>query len=265
MASRFFPKLATIEVNYTIEHTTKLLYDSLWIPPLASVAYVLLVFSGKRWMKDRSPFDLRRLLTAWNSVLAAFSIVGFLVMFPPIVELVLAKGYVYAVCNTYITERPWLSFWGLVFVYSKLFEFGDTLFIVLRKTPLNFLHWYHHMTVLMYSWYGLATWNTAGHWFAAINFGVHGFMYSYYMLKSMGFRILPSVAKAITILQLTQFVVGLGLVFTGLWMRWLGLACGMNDVHIRAGLIMYGSYFILFLNFFYKRYINPPSKAGKKD
>ena len=36
----------------------------------------------------------------------------------------------------------------------------------------------------------------------------------------------------------------------------------MNDTHIQAGFIMYGSYFLLFLNFFYRRYIKPHS--GKK-
>lgn len=32
-------------------------------------------------------------------------------------------------------------------------EFGDTVFIVLRKRPLLFLHWYHHVTVLVYTWH----------------------------------------------------------------------------------------------------------------
>lgn len=30
-------------------------------------------------------------------------------------------------------------------------ELGDTLFIVLRKRPLIFLHYYHHVAVLIYT------------------------------------------------------------------------------------------------------------------
>ena len=261
MASTLLQSLSkSIEVNYCLDQTAGWTYSNLWIPPLASVAYLLVIFSGKKWMQNREPYKLKRLLTLWNSLLAAFSITGFAIMFPPIVQDIVSNGYTSAVCNSQITVSPFLSLWAYLFTLSKVFEFGDTIFIVLRKTPLSFLHWYHHVTVLLYSWYGLATRNTAGHWFAAINLGVHAVMYSYYMLKTLGLRIPSSVAKSITILQLTQFVIGLVLVITGVWQKWTGQACGINDTHIRAGFIMYGSYFLLFLNFFYHRYIKVQPK-----
>ena len=33
------------------------------------------------------------------------------------------------------------------FAISKLVEYGDTVFLVLRKRPVTFLHWFHHTTV----------------------------------------------------------------------------------------------------------------------
>jgi len=246
-----------IQKNFDLDHTERWTYDHLYVPPLASVVYLVLVFVGKQWMKNRNRFDLRGPLTLWNLILALFSVVGVSILLPSALYSAYSKGIVHSVCNSSIVTTPLLSFMCFLFVLSKLVEFGDTFFIVLRKTPLTFLHWYHHVTVLMYSWYGLATRNHAGHWFGGINFGVHAVMYSYYTLKAMRFRIPSSVAKSITILQLAQFFIGLLFVFIGIWALWTGTECGMNQTQINTGLIMYGSYFILFLNFFYHRYLAP--------
>jgi hypothetical protein len=44
-------------------------------------------------------------------------------------------------------------------------ELGDTVFVVLRKKPLIFLHWYHHVTVLLYCWHSYASRSSAGLYF----------------------------------------------------------------------------------------------------
>lgn len=257
------PFLSTLNIDvrdYDIEHASTQLTRYLPVPVLCSGVYLLLVFGGKSWMKDRQPFSLRPLLILWNTALSIFSIVATIILGAPLIRNWMNDGFVTAVCDSDILREPWLSFWSYLFVLSKLVEFGDTAFIVLRKTPLTFLHWYHHITVLWYSWYGLATKNTGGHWFAAINVAVHSVMYTYYALKASGFRIPSSIAKSITILQLTQFVFGLIILLAGAWAFANNLKCGMNGTHLIAGCIMYGSYFLLFLNFFYHRYLKPKPK-----
>ena len=53
---------------------------------------------------------------------------------------------------SYIEDDKVSGFWATMFVLSKVPELGDTMFVVLRKQPLIFLHWYHHATVLVYCW-----------------------------------------------------------------------------------------------------------------
>ena len=40
-----------------------------------------------------------------------------------------------------------MGFFVALFIYSKVFELVDTLWLTLRKAPVIFLHWYHHVTV----------------------------------------------------------------------------------------------------------------------
>lgn len=39
--------------------------------------------------------------------------------------------------------------WCVVFTVSKVLELMDTFFVVMRKKPLIFLHWYVHWFILI--------------------------------------------------------------------------------------------------------------------
>ena len=45
---------------------------------------------------------------------------------------------------------------AFMFPFSKLPELFDTVFIVLRKQKLSFLHVYHHVSIFIYCWYSYA-------------------------------------------------------------------------------------------------------------
>jgi hypothetical protein len=64
-------------------------------------------------------------------------------------------------------------------------ELFDTAFIVLRKKPLIFLHWYHHITVLLYCWHAYAVRASSGLYFIAMNYSVHAIMYFYYFAMAV--------------------------------------------------------------------------------
>ena len=220
--------------------------------------YLILMFLGKRWMRDKPAFSLRRPLTMWNTGLAVFSIVGFLTQILPLVRNVMDNGFRHSVCNDWIHHNPenaHLALWSLLLYLSKAVELGDTAFVVLRKTPLNFLHWYHHVTVLLYAAYFSGLSPGVSNWFSTANLFVHSIMYSYYMLKAAGFKVPRAVSQVITILQLAQFVLGLVGTLTAYVQKSSGVECDASYIFLNIGLAVYGSYFVLFLNFFYQRYL----------
>ena len=87
--------------------------------------------------------------------------------------------------SSFIEKDRVAGYWTFMFVMSKVPELGDTIFIVLRKQPLIFLHWYHHITVLLYSWYSYSEYTAAARWFVTMNYLVHSVMYTYYAFKAM--------------------------------------------------------------------------------
>lgn len=244
---------AEIEANYTIVHTSAIARRLWYVPPSVCTFYLLLTVLGKRWMTSRSPLKFRKTLAVWNLVLAVFSFMGFLGVTPELVKHAW-RDLPDSICNTAVHTKPMLSFWSLLFVLSKPVEFGDTFFIVVRKRQLNFLHWYHHITVCLLSWHSLAIASAPAHWFCVMNFGVHSIMYSYYLLKSIAVPVPSIVAQIITILQLVQFFAGFTVTLVALKLYASGRQCHTNWNELIAALAIYSSYFVLFVNFFYHRY-----------
>ena len=115
-----------------------------WVPMTAwaGSVYVILVFSGQAWMASRPAYQLRGPLTAWSAFLAIFSIFGFARVFPEFLHTLTTRGFYDSICNTSFVEANKVSsFWTWLFTLSKMPELGDTVFIVLRKQQLIFLHW----------------------------------------------------------------------------------------------------------------------------
>lgn len=114
-----------------------------------ALIYVLSVYYGVQYMKNRKPYNLRYLLGLWSAVLGAFSMIGSYYFLPEILSTLYRDGFHAAACdNSYKSDKTYM-FWAWMFTWSKVFEFGDTAFIIARKQKLTFLHWFHHaMTVI---------------------------------------------------------------------------------------------------------------------
>jgi elongation of very long chain fatty acids protein 6 len=153
----------------------------------------------------------------------------------------------------------------MAFTVSKAFELFDTVFVVLRKQPLVFLHWYHHVTVLVYVWYSHTDFTAPGRWFMTLNYIVHSFMYSHYAVRASGLgRLLPpAISIFITTLQIIQM--GVGLVVTGSAYRFksaLGEDCHQSYHNMFYCAAMYASYLVLFVHFFWGKYVRQASSSS---
>ena len=248
--------LEPIEKRFAEENAVKWMDDHWLLSVYASVIYVVLVHAGRHWMHDKLAWSLRKPLVMWNASLAAFSTLGTLTLLPPMVSALLEEGLAYSVCHRIVsgTTSHHRNLWSFLFVVFKMVELGDTAFIVLRKTPLNFLHWYHHITVMMYSWSFYSMRPGVANWFILLNFFVHSVMYTYYVVRACGYKLSHKIMQLVTCLQLSQFVVGILANLFAFRLQISGEPCGITEPAFYIGLAMYGSYFVLFANFFYQRY-----------
>ena len=110
--------------------------------------------AAKAWA-DSPGSGVGRLLVWWNYalvVLSLFLLVGCGKSALEIVRDSRSGGAVSLVCDgTTMWAAPRAgTFWQLMFMWSKFPELLDTVLLVLRGRPVIFLHWYHHVTVLLY-------------------------------------------------------------------------------------------------------------------
>jgi len=235
-----------------------------WTLSIAITAiYLGFIFIGQLLMRNRTPYDLRKLLTSWNVLLALFSIAATMRTLPELIRILLQNhGFHHSACSPCEDVSPASAFWAWAFVLSKVVELMDTVFIVLRKQPLIFLHWYHHLTVLLYSWYSYGDYIAPARWFVVMNYLVHSFMYTYYALKSLRWRIPRIISMSLTFLQLSQMVIGFWVNMYAYTVKNEGLECDISYHHLQIGFGIYASYFALFLNFFYNAYFGGKRKQA---
>jgi elongation of very long chain fatty acids protein 6 len=261
LAPRFPGFYTRLEAEVELEPVQNWMKDSPWIPIVAVVLYLALCYFGPKLMASRKPYILRAPLVTWNFGLSVFSFIGAYRTVPHILYLLAYTPFRDTICSDPVAT--WgdgaTGFWVQMFVLSKLPELGDTVFIVLKKKPLIFLHWYHHVTVLLFCWNSYVTESGSGLYFVAMNFTVHAIMYAYYgaMAARLPMKWFPSAI--LTSLQIIQMVIGIIVVVCS----WYYVTtrgekdpgCKNDPTNLYAGAIMYTSYLMLFVQFFVDKYI----------
>lgn len=250
-----------IAINWTGAH--------LEVPVFALAAYLFIIFYIPPVLK--SPFKIRNYWAYWNLLLSLFSIIGTSRCVPALYRELSTNGFQSSVCkdpSEWYLNGP-SGLWTTLFVFSKLPELIDTIFLVFQKKPIIFLHWFHHVTVLLYCWHAFTMRSATGLWFISMNFSVHSIMYGYYFFAIIGMKgIARKIAPSITTIQIAQMLVGTVVTaMSAYWHGQEGVSCKVDPANFKMGLGMYMSYFILFASLFYDKYIakEPKNNEPKKN
>ncbi|EXJ93661.1 fatty acid elongase 3 [Capronia coronata CBS 617.96] len=228
---------------------------------IALIGYYVVIFGGRELMKHRSPFVLKGPFIVHNFILTIVSGVLLALFTEQLLPTLVRKGVFYAICDV---NGGWTK--ELVLLYymtylTKYLELVDTVFLVLKKKPLTFLHTYHHGATALLVYTQLIG-HTAVSWVPiTLNLLVHVVMYWYYFQAARGVRIWWK--KYITILQIVQFVIDLGFVyfasytyFAYRYFPWAPNAgtCTGEEFAAFAGMGILSSYLLLFISFYFATY-----------
>jgi len=231
---------------------------------LLTVMYLVAIPAIRSMMETRDPIYASTVVTTWNVGLCVFSCTGLYHTAPALLQSIQTDGLEGSFCSP-----PWSygfgqsGFWTACFIFSKPVEMIDTLWLLLRKREVIFLHWYHHATVALFCWHSYASRvGGAGLWFATMNYGVHSLMYAYFATQTQ--RPFPSLKKNVrlftnpflTAIQITQMVMGLIVLSVGSWRDIFGAGCDYLPKQTAIlGVLMYSSYFALFVKLFVEHHI----------
>lgn len=243
------------ELNFPTLEWAGVVKEYYYYLAIPSILYYVAIRTGQKYMEDRKPLNVSSVLFWWNLFLTLFSIIGTNRMWNEVAAVASESGsLISSICAPGVrTSRA--GFWFMLFAFSKFVEFGDTFFLVVKKKPVIFLHWYHHITVMLLTFHIWANQHPTGRYYTAMNFFVHSIMYGYYTLTAMKIKMNPKVAFCVTSLQLSQMFFGLAIAV---------LSITNCTRHASSsgyfGLFIYSSYAILFAMFMMESYFSKKRK-----
>ncbi|KAF3790612.1 Elongation of fatty acids protein 3-like [Nymphaea thermarum] len=229
----------------------------------AVATYVSTVLCLWLFMRNREPVGSLRLVTGLHN------------LFLLLLSLVMAVGCSLSAARQ-MPNINWLFcfppgtepsgpvfFWCYIFYLSKIFEFSDTVFILLKKKPLTFLHVYHHAVVVVMCFLWLQHVQSLLVIALVTNASVHTLMYTYYLCCSVGHA--PKWKRMVTDCQILQFLFSIAVSTVLLWEHFSGGGigcCGMKAWGFNA--VFNVSLLILFFNFHSKNYRGRSRHGNKK-
>jgi len=235
---------------------------------LVIVSYLTLIFAIQAWMVPRKRFDLKLAFCLHNMILAGGSLVLLMLYVEALLPMLVKHGFYHSICadGAFTNKVAALHYVNYLF---KLYELSDTMFLVLTKRSLRFLHYYHHALTFTLCCAQLLGKTPVSYVPITINLFIHVFMYTYYLMKALGRSMWWK--QYLTSMQITQFIVDLGIVYFcaynnlaynySTFMPSAGDCAGSVPSAI-FGVAALTSYLVLFTKLYNDLYVTTSSAAG---
>jgi len=226
------------------------------------VAYIIIIYTLKEYMKDRKKFDLTYLVAGHNFFLSSLSLIMFVGMMIELTGLFMRTKDVgtefFCDINRNIANGP-ANYWMYIFYLSKYYELFDTIIIILKKRPLIFLHVYHHI-ITMVLVYVMMDMECPVRWLPMIaNCAVHVPMYYYFGISALGMSVWWK--KYITVTQITQFALDLIGNSIAFYYYLNNYNCASSISSVVFGQVVIFSFLVLFISFYKSTYSEAKSPS----
>lgn len=242
------------DFGWTVQDRNEIwIRELFWVPAACSIMYFVMLRSFEPIMASMErPGWLKPLTFFWNLFFSlASSFFAWRILldtrdWEAVPELICTKACRRPLSCVYV--------WG--FCLSKIPELFDTLWLILAKKNVRFLHWFHHITVMWFCWMAISWVSYMGWAFCVMNLSVHSIMYMWYALAAgdgwigTGLRPGKRLSQLVTVLQITQMICGTAIC---LYVNFTA-GCENDTKAARSGLVMYLIYLALFVKFFVQAY-----------
>jgi elongation of very long chain fatty acids protein 4 len=224
-----------------------------------ALAYFLFVVIGSAVMKAgvpaMDPYPIKFIYNVSQIMLCAYMTIEA-------VLLAYRNDYTVLPCVGYNQDNPAMANLLWLFYVSKVWDFWDTIFIVIGKKwrQLSFLHVYHHITIFLFYWLNSHV-NYDGDIYLTIvlNGFIHTVMYTYYFI-CMHTKV-PETGKSLpiwwksslTMMQMIQFIT---MMSQGTFL--ISTQCKNVSLRVIVAYVVYIlSLFYLFAQFYVQSYSKP--------